>query len=466
MNTSAISSPVNLTTGNTNAARPADAEEGGASFGQVLSREMAARPKADGTDGTRHKQATRPEHGAENKEPRSSTKANESNAAEQTGNADSAKPTSAQATVDSEQDENTPSAPAAEDMLALVASLTQSTIARPEADGSSQAAGNTAAVADAEIPDAQLPALAALIAGQSGSAQESGAKAAAADPMPADGSNAGRTRAETIQTLHDRIGPGRARGGAMQSLNDRAQQDAATNDDAPGTDGLPGKASQAADARMAANDSGARAAADTAASGKAEAANLRFAAADASFAKSLQDAQPASAAPPGIGAPSAVHAQPAGVQHAQAAPGEFADRLAPRVGTPAWNQALGQKVIWMVGGEQQTASLTLNPPDLGPLQVVLTVSENQATANFTAAQPEVRQALEAALPKLREMLGEAGIQLGQADVSAGTPDNQHNAFDQQERATHGAAAPDDSAELQVRVSQVVSGGQGLVDTFA
>jgi flagellar hook-length control protein FliK len=33
----------------------------------------------------------------------------------------------------------------------------------------------------------------------------------------------------------------------------------------------------------------------------------------------------------------------------------------------------------MVGSEEQTASLTLNPPDLGPLQVVLSVSNDQAT---------------------------------------------------------------------------------------
>lgn len=159
-----------------------------------------------------------------------------------------------------------------------------------------------------------------------------------------------------------------------------------------------------------------------------------------------------------------------GVQHAavQAAQAHV-DKLTPAVGTPAWDQALGQKVVWMVAGDQQSASLTLNPPDLGPLQVVLSVTNSHANATFTAAQPEVRQALEAAMPKLRDMLGEAGIQLGQATVNSGSP-NQQSAPDQQ--ASQGRRGFDndsrsDGAIQPVRVGRVLpaSSGQGLVDTF-
>jgi flagellar hook-length control protein FliK len=112
---------------------------------------------------------------------------------------------------------------------------------------------------------------------------------------------------------------------------------------------------------------------------------------------------------------------------AAAAP-EIAKAVAPattlysRVGTPAWDQQLGQKVVFMAAGGEHSATMELNPPDLGPLQVVLSVNKDQATAAFTSAAPEVRQALEAALPRLREMMGEAGIQLGNATVSAGTSD--------------------------------------------
>lgn len=153
----------------------------------------------------------------------------------------------------------------------------------------------------------------------------------------------------------------------------------------------------------------------------------------------------------------------------QAAANAAADKLAPRVGSPDWDQALGQKIVWMVNGEQQTASLELNPPELGPLKVVLQISNAQANASFVAAQPEVRQALEAAMPRLRDMLGEAGIQLGQASVDSGTQQQQQNAGQTTERGTASidatAATETPAPVTQVRAPSGAA-GRGLVDTFA
>jgi flagellar hook-length control protein FliK len=144
--------------------------------------------------------------------------------------------------------------------------------------------------------------------------------------------------------------------------------------------------------------------------------------------------------------------------------------LAPSVGSAAWSQALGEKIVWMTAGALQTASLTLNPPNLGPLQVVLNVTNDQATASFFAAQPEVRQALEAALPKLREMMNEAGIQLGQATVGAEQQQQQQNEAASREARRMGLAYPgaDDAAEstLQSMPLPIRQSGRGLVDTFA
>lgn len=156
----------------------------------------------------------------------------------------------------------------------------------------------------------------------------------------------------------------------------------------------------------------------------------------------------------------------AGVERQHGHSDQTADRIAPRVATPAWNQAIGQKVVWMVGNEQQSAALTLNPPDLGPLQVVISVSENKATANFVSAHPEVRQALEAAMPRLREMLGEAGVQLGQTHVGAGTS-GEYGTWKQQQFAqpapNHGEAV---FSALPGATQSAQAIRRGLVDTFA
>ncbi|MHB8824461.1 MAG: flagellar hook-length control protein FliK [Thiobacillus sp.] len=143
-------------------------------------------------------------------------------------------------------------------------------------------------------------------------------------------------------------------------------------------------------------------------------------------------------------------------------------KLAPTLGTTAWNQALGEKVVWMAAGAQQTATLTLNPPNMGPLQIVLNLTNDQATASFFSAQPEVRQALEAAFPRLKEMMNEAGIQLEQATVSADTP-RQENPSDQQaKRVAPPFGGRDDgaSAGMQTLHLPAQQSGRGLIDTFA
>jgi len=158
--------------------------------------------------------------------------------------------------------------------------------------------------------------------------------------------------------------------------------------------------------------------------------------------------------------------QTAGLAVAQAV--GTTDKLTPQVGSAGWDQALGQKVVWMVAGGQQSASLTLNPPDLGPMQVVLNVTNSHATATFTAAQPEVRQALEAAMPKLREMLGDAGISLGQTSVNAGSAQQQQNFAEQNAQKSSGSVQAVDPVETRVAASlpRPTSSGIGLVDTFA
>lgn len=82
-----------------------------------------------------------------------------------------------------------------------------------------------------------------------------------------------------------------------------------------------------------------------------------------------------------------------------------------------WADEFSQKINWMSMQQNYVAELYLNPPDLGALDVVLSVSGNQADALFTSPHSAVRDAVEHALPKLRELLAENGINLGSATVN-------------------------------------------------
>jgi flagellar hook-length control protein FliK len=150
------------------------------------------------------------------------------------------------------------------------------------------------------------------------------------------------------------------------------------------------------------------------------------------------------------------------------ADGVAASKLAPSVGSTAWGQALGDKVVWMAAGAQQTATLTLNPPNLGPLHIELNISNDQATASFFSTHPEVRHALEAAFPRLREMMSDAGIQLGQATVSADTPQQNDPSDRQAQRVAPPFPGMDESSStgLPAIHAPVLQSGRGLIDTFA
>lgn len=137
-------------------------------------------------------------------------------------------------------------------------------------------------------------------------------------------------------------------------------------------------------------------------------------------------------------------------------------------GKTGWDQAISQKVVWMVGAGQQSASLTLNPPDMGPLKVVINVHNDQADTTFISDNDEVRKALESGMSNLRDKMSESGIQLGQANVSTSQQSQQEfqqaaqNRVIQSEKSQTNTEAVEssDQAKVSVRVSD------GLVDTFA
>ncbi|MHB1530778.1 flagellar hook-length control protein FliK [Acidithiobacillus sp.] len=97
----------------------------------------------------------------------------------------------------------------------------------------------------------------------------------------------------------------------------------------------------------------------------------------------------------------------------------MAATLAPPVSTaPAWGNALGQQLLFFVGNNLQQATLHLNPPHLGPLEVHLDLQQGQANAFFISSHPVVREAIAAALPQLQAGFAAVGMQLGQATVTA------------------------------------------------
>ena len=139
------------------------------------------------------------------------------------------------------------------------------------------------------------------------------------------------------------------------------------------------------------------------------------------------------------------------------------------MGEKGWDQAVGERMLWMVGRQIQGAEVRITPPQLGPIDIRISIQNDQANVTFAAQHGVVREALEASIPRLREMLSENNLQLVNVDV------NQRNNGEQQ-RASHfsNQSSSDgqdgegyefeggEEAESRVIVMQ----SDGLVDDFA
>ena len=91
--------------------------------------------------------------------------------------------------------------------------------------------------------------------------------------------------------------------------------------------------------------------------------------------------------------------------------------LPQQVGSRAWSGAIAERVMWMAQGEQQFARLSLNPPQLGPLEVRVAINQEQTSVTFLSSHAAVRDALDAAMPRLRELFDQQAMSLVHAEVA-------------------------------------------------
>ncbi len=123
--------------------------------------------------------------------------------------------------------------------------------------------------------------------------------------------------------------------------------------------------------------------------------------------------------------------------------------------------SLNDRLQLMLLNGQNSAEIRLDPPELGSLQVRVTTRHEQTSVIFVAPNNAVRDALEQQLPRLRETLENAGLQLQDANVFAQTEDRpgsqpqsyadveatEHMLADELEEAASSARGPRVSSQL-------------------
>ena len=103
--------------------------------------------------------------------------------------------------------------------------------------------------------------------------------------------------------------------------------------------------------------------------------------------------------------------------------------------SPGWSQQMTDQVSLMLKGGFQQADIKLNPAHLGPMEIKLSMNDDKASIHFVSQHAPVRDAIDSALPRLREMLEQQGVSLGDVDVSAQSEQQQSDAEAQQSATT-------------------------------
>ena len=95
--------------------------------------------------------------------------------------------------------------------------------------------------------------------------------------------------------------------------------------------------------------------------------------------------------------------------------------------SPRFGEGFAQQVTVLVEHGIQHARLSLNPADLGPIDVRISIQHDEATVQLASQHVGVREAINDALPRLREMLEQAGMHLSDSGVFAQLPQRDQSA---------------------------------------
>lgn len=164
-------------------------------------------------------------------------------------------------------------------------------------------------------------------------------------------------------------------------------------------------------------------------------------------------------------------------------PGALATAHSTQITTPLhqvnqWSTDFGRVMVQISQQAAQnpginTAEIRLDPPELGPLRIVLSVTDSIASAMIFAAHAQTRQTVEQALPQLQQQLAQAGLSLGEANVSdqgfSAHTDQQPDKKPSQQAAfslTGMDQIDENTGLLPARASSQPADPNAIIDTFA
>ncbi|MGV8958962.1 MAG: flagellar hook-length control protein FliK [Stenotrophomonas sp.] len=138
----------------------------------------------------------------------------------------------------------------------------------------------------------------------------------------------------------------------------------------------------------------------------------------------------------------------------------------PDLNSEGFDEAIGTRLSWLADQKIGHAHIRITPHEMGQVEVKLQLDGDRVHATFTSAHADVRHALESSLPRLREMLGEQGLELTHADVGQQSGSQERNDGGNQATAARAAEAGGVPGASDVGLSTRLLQQRGLIDAYA
>ncbi|NOU50805.1 hypothetical protein HG263_09700 [Pseudoalteromonas sp. JBTF-M23] len=129
---------------------------------------------------------------------------------------------------------------------------------------------------------------------------------------------------------------------------------------------------------------------------------------------------------------------------------------------------LQEKVSMMLNLNNQEAEIRLDPRELGMMQIRIRTDAEQAQVNFVVQNQQAKDLLEQSMPKLREMLAEQGIELGQSNIEYGDGSQGEQGFgsEQQHGSKTGLSAQSEDEQNSDNTTERTLNDGSSIDYYA
>ncbi len=127
-------------------------------------------------------------------------------------------------------------------------------------------------------------------------------------------------------------------------------------------------------------------------------------------------------------------------------------------------EGFSQQVTLLANNGVQQARISINPPELGPVELRIIVRSEEVTVHLASQIGAVRNALEDALPRLREQFEQSGMRLADSEVFNELPgrSGQHEQMRDEIAAEQWITEMESTAVVE---SEVLRSRQGFVDAY-